>query len=500
MVAADPDAELPWLASEYVPGPSVTEALMGFGPLSAVGLRTLALGLALALAEVHAAGVVHRDVKPSNVLLARDGPRLIDFGVARAIDDVQLTRVGAVIGSPGFLSPEQATGKPASFGSDVFSMASVVAYAACGVGPFGAGAGPALLYRVVHEAPKLVNVAPELGEVLAACLVKDPGDRPSAAEIAQRVAGLRGSEGVGGAGTVYGAETGHWLSEQVLADISRREAELAAWIEVAGGPGPLWERAVSAGIDFEVAADSALELANAGIEFEIAADSALELANAGFEFELAAGSAIELANAGGGAVGVGPGPGRSAKQDSDADWDARSNHDGDPRSNQGSDQGRDLRSNQGSNQRSDQGWNQGRDQGRAQDPDQEPGPKRRSAPNPGPRTSKRTSHRRSGRRLRFPVYAALGALLGAAAATTVLLLHHRGADGTQPPQSPTATASTGPGAPGTPSTPPTPPSAAGTQKTAPAGPSGRRSGASERTGTPGRSPGAPTTSASGSPR
>ncbi|WP_344661826.1 serine/threonine-protein kinase, partial [Catenulispora subtropica] len=250
VVAADPEAELPWLASEYVPGPSVTEALMGFGPLSAGGLRTLARGLALALAEVHAAGVVHRDVKPSNVLLARDGPRLIDFGVARAIDDVQLTRVGAVIGSPGFLSPEQAVGRPASFGSDVFSMASVVAYAACGVGPFGAGAGPALLYRVVHEPPKLVNVPRDLAEVLAACLVKDPGERPSAAEVAARV-----------------TAGGDWLPEPVLADIARRETELAAWIEVAGGPDREWEHAAAAGraeADFEAAADTALELANAG--------------------------------------------------------------------------------------------------------------------------------------------------------------------------------------------------------------------------------------------
>ncbi|NUR61925.1 MAG: serine/threonine protein kinase [Catenulispora sp.] len=270
IVAADPEAELPWLASEYVPGPSVTEALMGFGPLSASGLRTLTRGLALALAEVHAAGVVHRDVKPSNVLLARDGPRLIDFGVARAIDDVQLTRAGAVIGSPGFLSPEQAVGKPASFGSDVFSLASVVAYAACGVGPFGAGEGPALLYRVVHEPPKLVNVPRELAEVLAACLVKDPEERPTAAEIAAYLP--RG-------------DVADWLSDAVLADIARREAELAAWIEVAGS---FTEAAQAVGAEFEVAAESALLLANAGATEDLPARS--EIAR----LDLEAGSAQPL--------------------------------------------------------------------------------------------------------------------------------------------------------------------------------------------------------------
>ncbi|ACU70224.1 serine/threonine protein kinase [Catenulispora acidiphila DSM 44928] len=245
VVAADADADLPWLASEYVPGPSVTDAAMAFGPLTDAGLRTLTHGLALALTEVHAAGVVHRDVKPSNVLLARDGPRLIDFGVARAIDDIGLTRVGALIGSPGFLSPEQAVGEPATFASDVFALASVVAYAARGQSPFGAGDGAALLYRVVHEPPKLEGLPADLAEVLAASLAKDPGERPSAPEIAALV-----------------APEELWLSEAVLEDIARREAELAAWLQVTAAD-PLWVKAVSAA--FDTVAESALDIANAAV-------------------------------------------------------------------------------------------------------------------------------------------------------------------------------------------------------------------------------------------
>ncbi|MBS2539923.1 protein kinase, partial [Catenulispora sp. NF23] len=247
VVAADPEAELPWLASEYVPGPSITDALLDFGPFSPAGLHTLTHGLALALAEVHAAGVVHRDVKPSNVLVAPDGPRLIDFGVARAVDDVPLTRAGALIGSPGFLSPEQAVGEPTSFASDVFAMATVVAYAARGQSPFGAGDGPALLYRVVHEPPKLDGLPDDLVEILTACLAKDPAERPSAPEIADRV-----------------APAADWLSQAVLGDIARREAELAAWLEVTAAD-PLWVPTTSAAqtTAFDSVADSALDIANA---------------------------------------------------------------------------------------------------------------------------------------------------------------------------------------------------------------------------------------------
>ncbi|WP_194922303.1 protein kinase domain-containing protein, partial [Catenulispora rubra] len=247
VVAADADAELPWLASEYVPGPSVTDAAMEFGPLGDAGLRTLTHGLALALSEVHAAGVVHRDVKPSNVLLARDGPRLIDFGVARALDDIGLTRVGALIGSPGFLSPEQAVGEPATFGSDVFALAAVVAYAARGQSPFGAGDGAALLYRVVHEPPKLDGLPADLTEILSASLAKDPAERPTAPEIAALV-----------------APADPWLPDAVLDDIARREAELAAWLEVtaAADPPRTMAEAEPETTAFDSVAATALDVAN----------------------------------------------------------------------------------------------------------------------------------------------------------------------------------------------------------------------------------------------
>ncbi|NUP51490.1 MAG: protein kinase, partial [Catenulispora sp.] len=465
VVAADPEAELPWLASQYVPGPSVTEALMGFGPLSTEGLRTLTRGLALALAEVHAAGVVHRDVKPSNVLLARDGPRLIDFGVARAIDDVQLTRVGAVIGSPGFLSPEQALGKPASFGSDVFSMASVVAYAACGVGPFGAGAGPALLYRVVHEPPKLVNVPHELTEVLAACLVKDPADRPTAAEVAAVVAGT-GADSRDASGPTGGG----WLSEPVLADIARREAELAAWIVVAAGVDALRGQTV-ASADFEVVADTALELANAGIEFELAADTALKLANAGLQVGLATPPETEWDP-----FPETPFQGPPTPTSTDPyPPDAPPSISGDLPTPTIADQDPPDPPPSARIPARTPGLAPAHSPTRtptsppAQESTQEPAQAPAQQPDTSPANARpRTSHRRAGRRHRIPVYAAVGALLGAAAATTILLLPHGGHGAPQPP----ATTTGQPGQPGQPAT----------HGTAPPTPSGKRSGPDGRTG------------------
>ncbi|MEE1829652.1 bifunctional serine/threonine-protein kinase/ABC transporter substrate-binding protein [Streptomyces sp. SP17KL33] len=186
LIDADADAEAPWLATAYVPGPSLAEAVAAHGPLGEHGLRVLGGRLAAALGEVHRAGLVHRDLKPGNVLLAADGPRLIDFGIARAPEDSGLTATGLVVGTPGYLSPEQAEGRGGrtiDAPSDVFSLGCVLAFAATGRPPFGTGALDALLYRAVHDPADLDGVPAPLAELLARCLEKDPADRPEVAEL-----------------------------------------------------------------------------------------------------------------------------------------------------------------------------------------------------------------------------------------------------------------------------------------------------------------------------
>ncbi|MCW5254707.1 bifunctional serine/threonine-protein kinase/ABC transporter substrate-binding protein [Streptomyces sp. SHP 1-2] len=182
--------EQPWLAAEFVPGPALSEAVTRCGPLPARSVRVLGRLLARALASVHAAGLVHRDVKPGNVLLGAGGPRLIDFGVARATDATALTATGLVVGTPGFLAPEQATdGAVVGPAGDVFSLGCLLAYAATGRLPFGSGAVDALLYRTVHEPPDLGGVSdPELRTLLGAMLDKDPAARPTAAALDGRIA------------------------------------------------------------------------------------------------------------------------------------------------------------------------------------------------------------------------------------------------------------------------------------------------------------------------
>ncbi|WP_351233525.1 protein kinase [Streptomyces sp. NPDC002133] len=183
VVAADPQAAVPWLATAYVPGPSLAEAVHDHGPLDEPALWRLLCGLAEALTTVHRAGLVHRDLKPSNVLLAVDGPRLIDFGIARAADDAGLTGTGLVIGSPGFMSPEQITGKGVDERSDIFALGVLLAYAGTGRNPFGSGAGPELGYRVVHDEPDLSRLPEAVAEAIRGCLVKDQDQRPSLAEL-----------------------------------------------------------------------------------------------------------------------------------------------------------------------------------------------------------------------------------------------------------------------------------------------------------------------------
>ncbi|GAA3804351.1 bifunctional serine/threonine-protein kinase/ABC transporter substrate-binding protein [Streptomyces phyllanthi] len=185
---ADAEAREPWLATAFVPGPSLAEAVDGYGSLPPYAVATLGALLAEALAEVHEAGLVHRDVKPGNVLLALDGPRLIDFGIARATGATALTEPGAVVGTPGYLAPEQVrAGGGAVTASDVYALGCVLAYAATGRRPFGTGNPAAVLYRTVHEEPDLTGLdrlPPQPRTAITRCLAKDPADRPTAAELA----------------------------------------------------------------------------------------------------------------------------------------------------------------------------------------------------------------------------------------------------------------------------------------------------------------------------
>ncbi|WP_443030913.1 serine/threonine-protein kinase [Streptomyces sp. CB02400] len=190
LLAGDRTARPPWFATAYVPGLTLREALEAHeGPLPAAALWLLLREAAAGLAEVHALDMVHRDIKPSNVMLTLDGLTLIDFGVARAAEQSQLTRTGMVVGTPAYMSPEQASGARSSTGAvDIFALGSVLAYAASGRPPFGDESGHGVLYRIVHEEPDLDAVRaldPELAEVVAACLDKDYEGRPTAAELVE---------------------------------------------------------------------------------------------------------------------------------------------------------------------------------------------------------------------------------------------------------------------------------------------------------------------------
>ena len=180
---ADPDAVPPWLVTAYVPGPSLHEAVTAHGPMPEQTVFVLLAGVAEALAAIHAAGIVHRDLKPSNVLLAPDGPRVIDFGIARAADATTLTRTGVRIGSPQFMAPEQVSGVHTSAAIDVFALGALGAFAALGRPPWGEGDEIAVLYRVIHTDADLSGCPERLRELLRRCLVKDPAGRPAPAEI-----------------------------------------------------------------------------------------------------------------------------------------------------------------------------------------------------------------------------------------------------------------------------------------------------------------------------
>ncbi|MFE7782577.1 serine/threonine-protein kinase [Streptomyces nigrescens] len=179
VVDADPDAAVPWMATAFVPGISLHRAVAIGGPLPETALRALTAGIAEALVTIHAAGLTHRDLKPANVLLALDGPYVIDFGIARAAEGTALTTTGVVLGTPAYMSPEQGKGEPLSPASDMFSLGATLAFAALGASPFGTGRVPDVLKRVVEDEPDLSAVPDGLRLMVAACLAKDPTDRPT---------------------------------------------------------------------------------------------------------------------------------------------------------------------------------------------------------------------------------------------------------------------------------------------------------------------------------
>ncbi|WP_217140667.1 serine/threonine-protein kinase [Streptomyces sp. AC627_RSS907] len=225
---ADPEARVPWVATAYAAGPSLTAAVADGGPLPAHSVRALGAGLGEALAAVHELGLVHRDVKPSNVLLTLDGPLLIDFGIARATDGTaSLTSTGVSIGSPGYMSPEQILGKGVTGAADVFSLGAVLTFAATGRPPFPGDSSAALLYKVVHEEPEIGALDGELRDLVAACLTKDPAARPSPGDVARRLAPQGAARLV----------TGGWLPGALVERVSRSAVELLNLEAAQSSPG-----------------------------------------------------------------------------------------------------------------------------------------------------------------------------------------------------------------------------------------------------------------------
>lgn len=227
LVDADAEAELPWLASRFVAAPTLEELVARYGPLPEPTVRAFGTGLARALTELHAAGLVHRDLKPSNVLVTDEGPLVIDFGIARAADGERISKTALVVGSPGYMSPELARGKESGPAGDVFSLGTVLAFAATGRQPFGQGTTAALLYHVAHGKPDLKGVPQGLVDTVTACLSRKPDPRPTPAELVREIP----PEGLDGAFT-------GWLPAEAANDLAALVAELPQIPTPEAGPTP----------------------------------------------------------------------------------------------------------------------------------------------------------------------------------------------------------------------------------------------------------------------
>ncbi|MGG7570687.1 serine/threonine-protein kinase [Streptomyces sp. BP-8] len=216
VIDSDAEGTSPWLATAYVPGPSLAAAVAEHGRLPVPTVLLLVAGIAEALQVIHGAGIVHRDLKPSNVLLAADGPRVIDFGIARAADATSLTSSGVTVGTPTFMAPEQAAGSTITPATDVFALGQVAAYAAIGTPAFGEGTSHGVLYRIVHEEPDLSGLPEELRELVTRCLAKDASERPSVSEVIELCGAASGQTQL--------RRPEEWLPTAVAADITTRAA------------------------------------------------------------------------------------------------------------------------------------------------------------------------------------------------------------------------------------------------------------------------------------
>ena len=235
VVDADLDGPIPWLATAYVAGPSLTEAVRGHGPMPAQTLLALAGGLAESLSAIHDAGVVHRDLKPSNVLLAEDGPRVIDFGISEAAEASPV--VGAnVIGSPGYMSPEQVMGLDVGPASDMFSLGAVLAFAGTGEGPFGSGSNAAVIHRLVNNPANLAKLPDDVRPLVGKLLAKHPNDRPTARELLAMVGPIQPARGWLSESIIYGPAAGQSAAELLSAASAGNVIPFAA--AAAGQPGP----------------------------------------------------------------------------------------------------------------------------------------------------------------------------------------------------------------------------------------------------------------------